>query len=206
MSPEWTKPPSGVGMKTENQNQNGLGSVNDAQQNFVELIEANRQKLYGMIYNMVRNHQDTEDLLQDTYSKASKGFHSFKGDSSFSTWISKIAYNTTINFIRKRKNIYKVSIDDTDNNLEQDSVFLDKTTAIGVDKQYIKNETIVIVRGAISKLSANHRDVVRLFDLEGWSHKQIADSIGVNECTVRSRLFYAHKKLEVLLAEYKEVL
>lgn len=216
MSLDEAKPPTkGVGMKTENQNQNGSGSVSDAQRNssvsdaqrnFVELIESNRQRLYGMIYNMVRNHQDTEDLLQDTYSKASKGLSTFKGDASFNTWINTIAYNTAINFIRKRKNIYKVSIDDADNGLEHDSVFLDETTAIGVDKQYIRNETIASVREAIDKLPMTHQSIVKWFDLEGWSHKQIAQALGINENTVRSRLFYAHKKLQVLLAEYKEVI
>lgn len=202
-----------VSMKTKNQNTGGLGSVsdtqhnlNDTQRNFELLIDSTRQKLYGMVYGMVRNHDDTQDLLQDILTKAYKSIGSFRGESNFSTWIHTIAYNTTLNHIRKSRNVYKLSIDDTDSGLDTDSVFLDKTTADGVDKQYMRKEMANDISNAISQLSKNHRDVVTLFDIEGWSHREISEKLGVNECTVRSRLFYAHKKLQELLSQYKEVI
>lgn len=216
MIPEWMKYSPNMGgicMKTKT-NQNGLGSVSDAQRNlsvsdaqrnFESSIDSTRQKLYGMVYGMVRNHDDTQDLLQDILTKAYKSIGSFRGESNFSTWIHTIAYNTTLNHIRKSRNVYKLSIDDIDSGLDTDSVFLDKTTAEGVDKECMRRELSKTIYDAISKLPVNHQDVVTLFDIEGWSHREISVKLGVNECTVRSRLFYAHKKLQELLVEYKEV-
>jgi RNA polymerase sigma-70 factor (ECF subfamily) len=202
-------------MKTKHQNTNGSGSlsdtqhnlpVSDTQHNFESMIDSTRQKLYGMVYNMVRNHNDTQDLLQDILTKAYKSIGSFRGESNFSTWIHTIAYNTTLNHIRKNRNVYKLSIDDVDSGLDVDSVFLDKTTAEGVDKEYMRKELGQAISDAMDKIPLNHRQVVQWFDIEGWSHREIAQEIGVNECTVRSRLFYAHKKLQELLIDYKEVL
>ena len=215
MSPEWTKPPYGVGMKTNTQNQNGLGSVNDAQHNlsvsdaqhnFESMIDSTRQKLYGMIFGMVRSHDDTQDLLQDILTKAYKSIGSFRGESNFSTWIHTIAYNTTLNYIRKNRNVYKLSIDDIDSGLDTDVAFLTKTTAESVDKEYMRKELAQAISDAMDKIPLKHRQVVQWFDIEGWSHREISEELGVNECTVRSRLFYAHKKLQELLVEYKGVL
>lgn len=202
-------------MKTNTQNQNGLGSVNDAQHNlsvsdaqhnFEQLVDTSRQKLYGMIFSMVRSHDDTQDLLQDILTKAYKSIGSFRGESNFSTWIHTIAYNTTLNHIRKNRNVYKLSIDDVDSGLDTDVAFLEKTTAEGVDKKYMRKELAQAISDAMDKLPLKHRQVVQWFDIDGWSHREISEELGVNECTVRSRLFYAHKKLQELLVEYKEVL
>jgi RNA polymerase sigma-70 factor (ECF subfamily) len=209
----------GVGMKNNTQIQDGLGSVSDAQRNstklsvsdtlrdFEQSVVSNRQKLYGMIFNMVYNHQDTEDLLQETYYKAYRALDGYNGRASMNTWLHTIAYNTTINHIRSKRNKFNISLDDADNNyVDQDPAYIEATTGIGTDKEVIALELKQELYRVIDSLPLQQQVVVKWFDICGYSHRDIANRLGVNENTVRSRLFYAHKKLQGMLANYKEIL
>jgi RNA polymerase sigma factor (sigma-70 family) len=173
---------------------------------FSELFEAYKSKVYAKVYSILRNHQDTEDIVQETFSKCYKSLANYNQDCSFSTWIHTIAHNTALNLIRKNKNVYKISINDEDNHLDQDQTYLIKTSYKSCDKDVMRKEMSISIEKAIEKLPVNHQIVVRLFDIEGKSHREISKLIGVNECTVRSRLFYAHRTLQGILAEYKEML
>lgn len=185
----------------DNQRKSGVNNIN-----FSELVESHRNHLYGMLYNMVRNHQDTEDLLQETWLKAHKAIGNFRGDSSVGTWLHKIAYNTGLNHIRRYGDRYNISIDDSDNGLDHDIDYIERTTGDGVDKQCMGMELRDKLNDSISKLPVKHQLVVKYFDIDGYSHKEIGNKLGVNENTVRSRLFYAHKKLQVMMEDYKEVI
>lgn len=172
---------------------------------FSELFEAYKSKVYAKVYSILRNHQDTEDIVQETFSKCYKSLANYNQECSFSTWIHTIAHNTALNLVRKNKNVYKISINDEDNHLDQDQTYLIKTSYKSCDKDVMRKEMSISIEKAISKLPVNHQIVVRLFDIEGKSHREISKLIGVNECTVRSRLFYAHRTLQGILAEYKEM-
>ena len=69
---------------------------------FDELVVKYTPRLYGLVYNMTSNHEDTNDLLQDVFAKAYKSIRGFRGKSSFYTWIHSIAVNMTLNFLKKR--------------------------------------------------------------------------------------------------------
>src|SRR6266550_2262495 len=69
---------------------------------FDQLVVKYTPRLYGLVYNMTSNHEDTNDLLQDIFSKAYKSIRGFRGKSSFYTWIHSIAVNMTLNFLKKR--------------------------------------------------------------------------------------------------------
>src|SRR4029077_750389 len=69
---------------------------------FDQLVVKYTPRLYGLVYNMTSNHEDTNDLLQDVFSKAYKAIRGFRGKSSFYTWIHSIAVNMTLNFLKKR--------------------------------------------------------------------------------------------------------
>ena len=171
-----------------------------------QLVEFSQPKLYGMIFNMVHNHEDTEDLVQESYRKAFRAIDGFNGDSSFNTWIHRIAYNCTINYIRKKKKTYNLSIDDTNSGVTHDTDFIEQTTTSGADRSLLIAELGAAIKEAMSKLSTSHRQVVQLFDIDGLSHRDIASQLGVKECTVRTRLFYAHRQLQSMLTEYKELI
>jgi RNA polymerase sigma factor (sigma-70 family) len=91
---------------------------------FDDLIRKYTPKLYGMVYNMTSNREDTADLLQEVFAKAYRSLSRFMGKSSFYTWIYSIAVNMTLNHIKKRGRHMKVSLDDVDTGIENDPDFI----------------------------------------------------------------------------------
>ena len=79
-----------------------------------ELIRRYQRKIYQLVYNMTSNREDAEDLVQDVFVKAYSALERFKGDSSFYTWIYRIAVNRAINYLKKRKRNTAMSLDVTD--------------------------------------------------------------------------------------------
>ena len=94
---------------------------------FDELVVKYTPRLYGLVYNMTSNHEDTNDLLQDIFSKAYKSIGGFRGKSSFYTWIHSIAVNMTLNFLKKRGRRFHLSLDDMDASIQNDKEFLELT-------------------------------------------------------------------------------
>src|SRR5436190_9203993 len=87
---------------------------------FDTLVQKYQERIYATIYHMTSNHEDANDLTQETFIKAYKALNSFKGDSSFFTWVYRIAVNKTINFLKGRKNKIHLSLNDLDFNAEHD--------------------------------------------------------------------------------------
>jgi RNA polymerase sigma factor RpoE len=166
------------------------------------LVRRYQERIYATIYHMTSNHEDANDLAQETFIKAYQALKSFKGGSSFYTWLYRIAVNKTINFLKQRRHRQHMSLDDLDNNAEHDpdlvAFISDKTPrreAGLVELQEKLNE-------AMQKLSEDHRLVVTLHDVQGMPHEEIAKIMDCNIGTVRSRLFYARQQLQGYLADY----
>ena len=85
-----------------------------------ELIRRYQERIYATIYHMTANHEDANDLAQESFIKAFQALKSFKGGSSFYTWLYRIAVNKTINFLKQRKNRIHLSLNDLDFNTEHD--------------------------------------------------------------------------------------
>ena len=170
---------------------------------FDDLVRKYTPKLYGMVYNMTSNREDTADLLQDIFSKAYRSLTRFMGKSSFYTWIYSIAVNMTLNFLKKRGRQTKISLDDVDTGIENDPTFIEVTTAArGTLREVNIHELQKRLNEAMMKLSEEHRTVVTLYDVQGLQHAEISEIVGVSEGTVRSRLFYAHRQLQNYLEEF----
>ena len=167
-----------------------------------ELIRRFQERIYATVYHMTSNHEDANDLVQETFIKAYQALRSFKGDSSFYTWIYRIAVNKTINFLKQRKNRVQMSLNDLDFNAEHDpdlvSLISDKTPRRDLGLSELQEK----LNAAMQKLSEQHRMVVTLHDVQGLSHEEIGKIIGCNVGTVRSRLFYARQQLQAYLSDY----
>src|SRR5204862_7398162 len=85
-----------------------------------DLVKRYQERIYATIYHMTSNHEDANDLAQEAFIKAFQALKSFKGGSSFYTWVYRIAVNKTINFLKQRKNKAHMSLDDLDFNAEHD--------------------------------------------------------------------------------------
>jgi RNA polymerase sigma factor (sigma-70 family) len=167
-----------------------------------ELVKRYQERIYATIYHMTSNHEDANDLAQEAFIKAYSALKSFKGGSSFYTWLYRIAVNKTINFLKQRKNKYHLSLNDIDFNAEHDpdlmALISDRTPTRDVGLSELQKK----LNEALLKLSEPHRMVVVLHDVQGQSHDEIAEIMGCNIGTVRSRLFYARQQLQGHLAEY----
>lgn len=169
---------------------------------FDALVVKYSPRLYGLVYNMTSNHEDTNDLLQDIFAKAYRSIGGFKGNSAFYTWVHSIAVNMTINFLKKRGKRVHLSLDDMDAGVENDKDFIELTATTNPVREADLSELQLRLNEAMMKLSYDHRAVVTLFDIQGMPHAEIAKILGVSEGTVRSRLFYAHRQLQNYLEEF----
>jgi RNA polymerase sigma factor (sigma-70 family) len=167
-----------------------------------DLVRRYQERIYATLYHMTSNHEDANDLAQEAFIKAFHALKSFKGGSSFYTWVYRIAVNKTINFLKQRKNRTQISLDDIDFNAEYDpdlvALISDKTPRRDVNLAELQEK----LNAAMQKLSESHRLVVTLHDIQGLSHEEIAKIMGCNIGTVRSRLFYARQQLQALLSDY----
>lgn len=167
-----------------------------------ELVRRYQERIYATIYHMTSNHEDANDLAQETFIKAFQAIKSFKGGSSFYTWVYRIGVNKTINFLKQRKNRTHISLNDLDFNAEHDpdlvALVSDKTPRREVNLAELQEK----LNTAMQKLSEPHRLVVTLHDVQGLPHDEIAEIMGCNIGTVRSRLFYARQQLQAYLSDY----
>jgi RNA polymerase sigma-70 factor (ECF subfamily) len=166
------------------------------------LIDRYKQRLYATVYHMTSNHEDANDVVQDVFIKAYRSLNSFKGQSSFYTWIYRIAVNRTINFVKRRKNKGHFSLNDVDNDIESDPDFVELMSHVTPRTEAGLNELQKTLNEALQKLSEEHRTAVILHDVQGLTHADIAKIMRCPETTVRSRLFYARQQLQGMLNRY----
>jgi RNA polymerase sigma-70 factor (ECF subfamily) len=175
--------------------QGDLGAYDD-------LVRRYQERIYATIYHMTSNHEDANDLAQEAFIKGFQALKSFKGGSSFYTWVYRIAVNKTINFLKQRKNKAQMSLNDLDFNAEHDpdlmALISEKTPRREINLAELQEQ----LNAAMQKLSEPHRLVVTLHDVQGMSHEEIAKIMECNIGTVRSRLFYARQQLQAYLSDY----
>src|SRR5438046_741157 len=167
-----------------------------------DLVRRYQERIYATIYHMTSNHEDANDLAQEAFIKAFHALKSFKGGSSFYTWVYRIAVNKTINFLKQRKNRSQLSLDDLDFNAEHDpdlvALISDRTPRRDINLAELQEK----LNEGLQKLSEPHRLVVTLHDVQGLSHEEIAKIMDCNIGTVRSRLFYARQQMQAYLSDY----
>ncbi len=171
---------------------------------FDELVMKYSQKLYGLVYHMTSNKEDTHDLLQDVFAKVYRSVSKFRGNSTFSTWIYSIATNMTLNFLKKRNRKAASSFDDIDTGIQNDPAFVDISYRANPRRQININELQIFLNKAMMTLSEDHRAVVTMFDIQGMVHADIGKVLRVSVGTVRSRLFYAHQQLRGHLSDFQD--
>ena len=167
-----------------------------------DLVRRYQERIYATIYHMTSNHEDANDLAQESFIKAFQALGSFKGGSSFYTWLYRIAVNKSINFLKQRKNRTHMSLNDLDFNAEHDPDLMALISHKTPQRDAGLNELQEKLNAALLKLSEQHRLVVVLHDVQGQSHEEIAKVMDCNIGTVRSRLFYARQQLQSELADY----
>lgn len=169
---------------------------------FDELVRRYQERIYATVYHMTSNHEDAADLAQEAFVRAFRALGSFKGESSFFTWVYRIAVNQTINFLKQRRHRGHLSLNDLDFQAENDpdlvALVSDRTPRRDAGLRELQER----LNTAMQKLSEEHRMVVTLHDIQGLKHEQIAEIMKCNIGTVRSRLHYARQQLQAHLSDW----
>ena len=160
---------------------------------FGELVERHKRAVYGVVSRMISDRDDIDDVVQDVFVTAYKSIPAFKEQAAFSTWLYRIAVNTTIKQMRKSKVRQAASIDDPLTGLG-DSLVSGKGD--GPEEAAQRAERSEAIRNAIRTLPEKHQAVVALHYFENLSCDEIARVMECSVGTIWSRLHYACKKLQ----------
>jgi len=143
------------------------------------------QAMYNTVVRMVPNKMDAEDIIQEVFVKVFQKMSEFRGESTLGAWIKRITVNTTLNFIRQRKEIKFMENEEWD-----------RSNLLLEDKKIDPEFSIKQVHHAIKKLPDGCRVVLNLFLLEGYQHKEIASILKISESTSKTQ----YRRGKLLLA------
>lgn len=169
---------------------------------FEELVARHRDKIYARAFSMMRNEDEALDLSQEAWVKAWQRLAQFQGESSFATWITRIVINLCLDELRKQQRHRTESIeglDDESGGVERQMPAI----TINPTERLERGELRQRIDRALGQLSHEHRTVLVLHEFEEMEYKEIAKAMNCSIGTVMSRLFYARRKLAVLLADLK---
>lgn len=171
---------------------------------YATLVTRYRGRVYAMILNMTGNDADAWDLSQDVFLKAWKALPRFEARSQFFTWLYRITHNVTYDWLRKRKIRPGTEFEDGVGQTPAAGAVTVPYVSPEPDTKLRHKETGARIAAALREISPEHRAVVLLKEVDGLSYQEIADTVGCSLGTVMSRLFYARKRLQVLLKDVYE--
>lgn len=173
---------------------------------FRQLVEKYQSRAHSIAVGVISNKEDAEDIVQDAFLKAYRNLGSFRGQSSFYTWFYRIVFNLAIDLSRKRYRRSETSLGD-DGSLDALNLHSAEDTGnllghVPTPDQVLDRQNIAVnIRKALDGLSAEHRAVIVLREVEGLSYSEISDVVGCSKGTVMSRLHHARKRLQRALAD-----
>ena len=169
------------------------GNVND----FEKLVTAYEKNVYSLALRMVGDPEDAADMTQETFIKAYRSLSSFRGDSKFSSWLYRIASNVCLDFLRSRSRHPQVSLSSSDE--DDRTTFELPDMSRNPEEQLMKKLSMEAVRRGLEQLPEQQRQILVLRELGGLSYAELARILGLEEGTVKSRIFRARKRLCALL-------
>ncbi|MFO7942461.1 MAG: sigma-70 family RNA polymerase sigma factor [Bacillota bacterium] len=166
---------------------------------FESLVEEYDGRIYNMAFRMLGNPEDARDVTQETFLKAYSSLSRFRGDSSFSTWVYRIAKNACLDFLRRRSRGTVFSLDQP---LDTEEGELERQVPGDLpdpEEVALDSEVRRAVSEAIANLPPHHRSIIVLRDIEDLSYEEIAEVLEVELGTVKSRLYRARTSLSRVL-------
>jgi RNA polymerase sigma-70 factor, ECF subfamily len=164
------------------------------------LIEKNLKSVYNFIYQYLGNKDDTDDATQETFVKIWKNIKRYKAGKSFRAWLFRIAKNTALDHIKKKKPVSfsLLKEEDSDNNIVDNIA----DASPFPDEILRRSDAAKILNDAVSKLPAPYRVVLFLYYQDGLNFRQIAETLEESTDTVKSRHRRALKMLRKALEEH----
>ncbi len=164
---------------------------------FEKLVLRHQDLVFSLSFKLTGNRDMANDVAQESFIRAWKAIEKFRGDSTFGTWIYRITVNTAWTLRKKAKKHNTLNIDDTYEPIVIDEKKDPEQVAINADL------TDVLV-SALDKIPLDQRIIVELKNIEGRSHKEIADYLGISVTAAKVRLHRAHQKLRLILEEVEK--
>ena len=161
---------------------------------FEQLVIRHQELVFSLAYKLTGNREMANDVAQEAFIRAWKAIEKFRGDSTFSTWIYRITVNTAWTLRKKAKKLNTLNIDDTYEPIVIDEKKDPELVAINSDLSSV-------LINALDKIPIEQRIIVELKNIEGRSHKEIADYLDISVTAAKVRLHRAHQKLRQILEE-----
>ena len=154
------------------------------------LYDAHSRRVHRLVFRLCGDEEMAQDLTQDTFIRVFDKLSTFRGESAFATWVHRIAVTVALNGLRKERRL-KRGADD-----------LDVANDLPAPSNNVDPDLRAKLREAIEGLPAGHRASVILHDIEGYTHVEIGEMLGIAEGTSKARLFDARNRLKKALAAY----
>lgn len=167
---------------------------------FEWLIKKYQKRIYFTVLQMVMNHEDADDILQETFIKVYTKLDTYDDDYPFYPWLYRIAINTALNHQKKKSRLRALSLDDLDNNNHQSDLAESPQQVDHMQGSELVNK----LKEALQKIPVEQKTVFILRVKEGLSYQEISDTLEISIGTVMSRLSRARDKLRSLLQHYLE--
>ena len=161
---------------------------------FEQLVIRHQDLVFSLAYKLTGNREMAHDVAQEAFIRAWKAIEKFRGDSTFSTWIYRITVNTAWTLRRKAKKHNTINIDDT-----YEPVVIDEKK--DPELVAINSDLSSVLINALDKIPIEQRIIVELKNIEGRSHKEIAEYLDISVTAAKVRLHRAHQKLRQILEE-----
>jgi len=174
-----------------------------SQNAFRKLYDRYQERICCLVGSMINSPEDTGDIVQEVFIRAFGSLDSFKGASSFYTWLYRIALNATTDFRRKQARRSQSVPEQPLSEIGRGELQVAAPGEEGPEGELYSKELAALVRKALGTLGKEHREVMVLREINGLSYAEIAEVTGVMIGTVMSRLHYARKKVAETLQRWK---
>lgn len=165
------------------------------QKAYAELLHRYRESVFFMMLKMCNNKDDAEDLTIEAFGRAFKKLDHYSPDFAFSTWLFKIASNNAIDFIRRKKQKYSISIDNKTNDESSDHAGNIKSSGLDPEEHFIRKQKVDLVRLLVDNLKPKYKEMIELFYFQEMSHEEISQRLNIPIGTIKAQLFRARDLL-----------
>lgn len=167
-------------------------------------MEQNQKRIYNLTYRMTGNHSDAQDVTQEAFFKAWRGLPNFKEESSFSTWLYRLASNASIDHLRKEKRREESSLTQTFEDSDQGSELEIPDDGHHPEQVLVEKELRDTIHLGLEQLPDHHRQVLLMREVDGLSYQEIATTLELDLGTVKSRIARGRGTLRKFLQKIKE--
>jgi len=171
---------------------------------FDEIVNRYIDKIYSLVFRITKKKEMTEDVVQEIIVTLSQKLESFRGDSSFSTWLYRISTNAALMSLRSEKKYVSNQVIDENSTFDDFKIgsYVPKDSSKSPDTFYMRKEAVEVFDKALNNLPESYRIIIHLKDIEEFSYNEIADILDISVQAVKSRIHRARLMLRESLSDY----